>query len=181
MIIGIDISQIVYEGTGVSNFVQQLVKQVIRQSEHQFILFASSFSLRKTIQDYYNSLGEAKDRVRLVLLPVPVSVLEFLWNKAGIIPIEWLTGKLDVFWSSDWVQPPLLLAKGITTIHDLTPFRYPETFAENIVAVHKRKIERSKQWCQAFFCDSEATKKDARELLDIPEEKLFVVYAGRNS
>jgi hypothetical protein len=181
MVIGIDISQIVYQGTGVSNFVQQLVRQVINQSQHQFILFASSFSLRETIQDYYNSLGEAKQRVRLVLLPIPVRVLEFLWNTAGILPIEWLIGKVDVFWSSDWVQPPLLHAKGVTTIHDLTPFRYPETFAENIVTVHKRKVERSKQVCQAFFCDSEATKKDARELLGIAEEKLFVVYAGRNS
>lgn len=72
----------------------------------------------------------------------------------------------------------MLQAKGITTIHDLTVFRFPESFPKEIVEVHTRKLKRSKEECDFFLCDSEATKKDAIEMLKIPSEKVQVIYPG---
>ncbi|MEK7119854.1 MAG: glycosyltransferase, partial [Patescibacteria group bacterium] len=91
---------------------------------------------------------------------------------------EWFTGRLDVFWSSDWTQPPLMKAAGITTIHDLTVIRYPETFAKKIVDVHRRRLQWVARECKKILCDSEATKNDVITLLGIPQEKLHVVYPG---
>ena len=49
MKIGIDISQIAYEGTGVANYLQSLVQELIRQNkDDQYVLFFSS--LRKNFQ-----------------------------------------------------------------------------------------------------------------------------------
>ena len=43
MKIGIDISQIAYEGTGVGNFVENLVKQLITvDRKNEYVLFFSS-------------------------------------------------------------------------------------------------------------------------------------------
>ncbi len=106
------------------------------------------------------------------------TLLDILWNRFHIIPVENFTGPLDVFWSSDWTQPPLIHARGITTIHDLTTIRFPKEMDKRIVQTHARRLGWVKKECVAILCDSDATKQDVMELLDIPEHRLRVVYPG---
>jgi len=191
MRIGIDISQIAHEGTGVSVYVSQLVRAMItRHPEHDYVLFGASLRKRGVFFRYVASLPIGRS-VRLVAIRVPPTILDLLWNRLHLIPVEWFTGAVDVFWSSDWTQPPLARAGGITTIHDLSVLRYPEEshsvttysvpsarVSANIVAVQKRRLLHAARECAIFLCDSEATKKDAHTLLGIAEEKLRVVYPG---
>lgn len=203
MKIGIDISQIVYEGTGVGHYVRRMVEELLKvDKENEYILFGASFRQRHKFYQYFRDLGKIpgievrnsgnqSPRVRLIVVPIQPTLLDLLWNRLHIVPVEWFTGLLDVFWSSDWTQPPLLHARGVTTIHDLSILRYPEEshnkaevevvlgrIAANIVATQKRRLIRAAKLCQAFFCDSEATAKDAEKLLGIAKDKLKVVYLG---
>lgn len=172
MRIGIDISQVAYEGTGVEKYVRRLVTELLKyDKKNEYVLFGAS--LRK-ISVFYKHF----EKKHLVVVPIPPTLLDIVWNKLHIFPIEWFTGPLDIFWSSDWTQPPLIHAKGITTIHDLSFLRYPESFVTKIIDTQKRRLKRAAKICTAFFCDSEATKKDAMELLKIPAYRLFVVYPG---
>ena len=41
MRIGIDVSQLAYTNTGVANYLQNLVKAIIKSEEHEFVLFYS--------------------------------------------------------------------------------------------------------------------------------------------
>jgi hypothetical protein len=178
MRIGIDISQIVHEGTGVGNYVRNLVKALVEQdSSDEFVLFGASLRKRHIFSEYTKQL---KKPVRLVTVPIPPTVLDILWNVLHILPIQWIVGKVDIFWSSDWTQPPLGGCKGITTIHDLTILRYPESFASQIVAVHKRKLKRSLSSCSMFLCDSQATYDDVVRLLHVDPKNARVVYPGFN-
>ena len=179
MRIGIDISQIVHEGTGVSTYVRNLVRELIRTDQkNEYILFGASLRKLSVFAEYFNEVHVLNGRVRLVTIPIPPTILEFLWNTLHIVPVEWFTGPVDVFWSSDWTQPPLVRAKGVTTIHDVSFLRYPETFAKNIIDVQKRRLARVKRECKAVFCDSEATKKDVMDFVGIAQNKLQVVYPG---
>lgn len=192
MRIAIDISQIVYEGTGVSTYVRKLVTSLVKQdSENEYVFFGASLRRRNVFTSFVSSLNVTATHVRLVTVPIPPTLLDVVWNRWHIIPVEWFVGPVDIFWSSDWTQPPLLRAKGVTTIHDLSIFRYPEEshnttevdysrgrLAANIVATQKQRLTRAAKVCQAFFCDSEATKRDAKELLGIAGDKLKVVYPG---
>ncbi len=180
MIVGIDISQICFKGTGVGRYVEEMVRElVIKDKKNKYILFGSSLRNRSILQEFYLSLSETdRKNVTLKLFSFPPKFLEFVWNRLHILPIEWFIGPVDVFWSSDWTQPPLAHTRGITTIHDLTIYKYPESFNEEIVSVHKRKLQRSKKECSFFLCDSETTKKDAYDILQIPLNKLSVVYPG---
>lgn len=181
MRIGIDISQIVYEGTGVAAYVRSLVTALIKKDKtNTYVLFGASLRKRHVFSEFFASIPHDDNSVKLVIVPLPPTVLDILWNQWGIAPIEWITGQLDVFWSSDWTQPPLDGAMGMTTIHDVSFLRYPETFAKVIVEVQKRRLVRAKKFCQIILCDSEATKKDLIELLDFTKEKLTVVYPGLN-
>ena len=179
MRIGIDISQIVYEGTGVGTYVRKLVTELIRRdTKNSYILFGATLRQRAKLLSFYNSLPCDRKRVRLCIIPIPPTVLDILWNTFHIIPIEWFTGTIDVFWSSDWTQPPLLHARGVTTVHDLSILRYPESFNKKILSVQTRRLHRIKQECDAFLCDSIATQQDIVKLLDIDKQKTHVVYPG---
>lgn len=177
MKIGIDISQIVYEGTGVAQYVRRMVTALLAMDKkNEYVLFGSSFRRKNEFHTFYNTLPH--NRVRLVTVSIPPAILDFLWNRLHVAPIEQFTGPLDVFWSSDWTQPPLLKAKGVTTIHDLIALKFPDETDAGIVATHKRRLSWVKKECAMILCDSQSTKKDVMELLNIPGEKLRVVYPG---
>lgn len=179
MKIGIDISQIVHEGTGVGNYVRNIVREMLRiDQKNEYILFGASLRKLSRLTEYFEEVRPFNPRVRLVAVPVPPTFLEFLWNTLHVMPVEWLIGHVDVFWSSDWTQPPLGSAKGITTVHDVSFLRYPGTFTKTIVDVQGRRLAWVKRECNAILCDSEATKKDTMDLVGINENRLQVVYPG---
>ena len=179
MKIGIDISQIVYEGTGVSNYTRSLVEALVKASNNdEFVLFGSSLRIRRPLKEFLKNL-QAKN-VKGKFSYLPPKLLEFLWNGVHLFPVEYFVGEIDVFHSSDWLEPPTKNAKKITTIHDLTVFKYPETFSptggHDIVKNQKRKLFFAKRECDIIVCVSETTKQDVMEILKIPERKLRVVY-----
>lgn len=192
MKIGIDISQIVYEGTGVATYVREIVSTLVSlDQKNEYVLFASSLRKQQTIRAYVEPIITKYSNVTLKIFPFPPILLDIVWNRFHIIPIEWLIGPVDIYWSSDWSQPPLRKAKGMTTIHDLVVYKYPQetahsshlnvrtvSFSPNIVETQKRRLSWAVKECEIFLCDSEATKKDSMELLRIPDHQLMVVYPG---
>jgi glycosyltransferase involved in cell wall biosynthesis len=179
MRIGIDISQIVYEGTGVATYTRSLVEALLKvDPENRYVLFGSSLRNRAALSEFTKTLGTKNINKKFSFLPP--KLLEFLWNGIHVLPIETFTGELDVFHSSDWLEPPTSGAKRITTIHDFAVFKYPETFAKrgghDIVENQKRKLHFVKHYSDLIIAVSETTKKDAIEILKIPEKKIKVIY-----
>ncbi|EKD67822.1 MAG: glycosyl transferase, group 1 [uncultured bacterium] len=182
MTIGIDISQIVFTGTGVSRYIEQMTEAMIKFApSNTYILFGATLRQQKKIQEFSEKLQKISKNVRLVYAPIPPTILDILWNTLHIIPITWFTGPIDVFWSSDWTQPPIPKKTiGITTIHDVSFLIYPESFPEIIKIVQERRLNYAKRECSLFLCDSESTKKDVIEKLHIPKDKCVVIYPGYN-
>jgi glycosyltransferase involved in cell wall biosynthesis len=191
MIIGIDISQTLF-GTGVGNWVSYLTQEVIKQNQNDsFVLFFSS--LRGKVPADLEALTKSHKNVQLKTFPFPPTLLDLLWNTLHIVPIEWLIGKVDVFLTSDWTEPPVITAKKVTIIYDFIVYKYPEEshnmtsfnvknliLKPNIVAVQKRKLQWVKKEVTKILCISESTKKDAEEILKIDPNRLEVIYPGVN-
>jgi len=176
MKIGVDVSQLQYKGSGVPNYLFRLLRGMVDVDDgNTFILFYSS--LRRSPGKEVLELG-AKKNVVLRRFRFPSSLVDFLWNALHVLAIERLIGDVDVFISSDWTQPPVKKAINATILYDLIAYKYPEETAEIIVATQKRRLSWMKKECDLVFCISEATKKDAIEILKLPEEKLRVVYPG---
>jgi hypothetical protein len=177
MKIGIDISQMAYEGTGVGNFVTKLVEGLLTvDSDNDYVLFYSSLRRKFLISNFKFLIS--KERVTIREFKFPPTVLDLLWNRLHVLPVEWLIGDVDVFISSDWTQPPTKKAKKVTILYDLIVYKHPEETAKKIVETQKRRLEWVKKECEEVICISEATKKDARDILGIEESKLRVVYPG---
>lgn len=73
--------------------------------------------------------------------------------------------------------PLLKHSKTVVTVHDLTPFVFPQNFPGGIKGKIKWGIQRnSLKRSEAIIADSQSSKKDIRKFCDIPDEKIHVVY-----
>lgn len=178
MKIGIDISQLVYTGTGVSRYVEKLVTELVEiDKKNEYILFGNSLRKKNILDDFYNTIKIKNKTVRKKIIPLPQTLIEILWNKLHIATIEQFIGSVDIFHTSDWVEPPAK-AKKVTTIHDLLVFKYPELFPQDIVETQKRRISWIIRESEIIIVDSRSTKQDGIELLSIPASKMVIVYPG---
>lgn len=161
MKIGFDVSPIIY-GTGVSNYIHDLVNHL---PEQNLVLFGSSFRRQSDIQNIFP---------RCKTFPFPPTFLDLLWNRLHVLPVESLIGQIDIFHSSDWVQPPSK-AKKVTTVHDLSPFLYPQELDPKIVAVHARRMYWVVKECDAIICVSQNTAQDMRRLFPETSSRLVII------
>lgn len=179
MRIGIDISQMAYERTGVANYTKNLVENLLKiDRENEYILFFSSLR-RKFLRSNFEFLNNSQfSNFQIKTYRFPPSLLDILWNRLHICPIEWLVGDVDVFVTSDWTEPPAKRAKKATILYDLIVYKYPEETDKRIVETQKRKLNWVKKESDLIFCISESTKKDAMDILGIEEKRLKVIYPG---
>lgn len=176
MKIGIDVSQIAYEGTGVSVFLANLVENLLKiDDKNEYILFFSSLrrKFKFSISDFKSNLNIQVKKFRF-----PPFLLDLLWNRLHILPIERLIGDVDLFITSDWTEPPAIKAKKATILYDLIVHKYPNETDKKIVDVQKAKLKWVKKESKIVFCISESTKRDAMEILGIEKEKIKVIYPG---
>lgn len=186
MKIGIDISQTAYAGSGVARYTIALVESLLNaHSEHEFIFFFSS--LRQ---------NPPKELVKLIQFPhvlkrfyFPPFLLSQVWNELHILPIERFIGPVDVFISSDWVQPPVKKAKTISIVHDLVMYVHPETSTikthldlrkmqvrANIVDTQKKRLHWVVKEVDCIIADSKSTKNDLEKILKVTNKDILVVY-----
>lgn len=177
MKIGIDISQIVY-GTGVSVYTRNLIDTLFEiDKKNEYLLFGGSLRRLEELKKFHTSTLVHWCKAKKSFWPIPPTVVDILWNQLHVLPVEKLIGSVDVFHSSDWTQPPTRAAK-VTTIHDLSFLRWPDSVHPKVLATQKRRLEWVKREIDLIIAVSEATKKETIELLGIPEEKIVVVYEG---
>jgi len=175
MNIGIDISQVVYEGTGVGRFTKGLVETILHHDKiNKWTFFFSAF--RGKMDE--KLLKEIKSSPhRFVQLPFSPQMLSFIWNTLHIIPIETFTGPLDVFICSDWTEPPAQCKKA-TIVHDFTYLRYPETVDSLILETQKKRMNWVKKESSYIITPSYATQHDVADFFSIPLEKISPLYSG---
>lgn len=163
--VGFDISQVAHNG-GVGVYTQNLAEDLSKIPLLDMTFFYSS--LRKPYQGNLKNVKKFK---------LPPTLFEVLFNKIRTVGIEKFLGPIDIYHSSDWVQPPSK-SKKVTTYHDVIPLKYPKWSHPKIVSVHKKRLELVEKEIDMVIAVSETTKKDLMELSNIPSEKITVIYEG---
>lgn len=94
------------------------------------------------------------------------------------MPVEDLIGKVDIFISSDWTQPPTKNAVKATILYDLIVYKFPAETDRKIIDTQKRRLKWVRKECDLVLCISQATKTDAKNILGIDDKKLRIAYPG---
>lgn len=176
MKIAIDISQIVYD-TGVSNYTKNLVTNLLKIDKHNnYLLFGTSLRQIGKLTKFTKSLPENK-KLEFKILPIPISVARLFFGKFRIFTVNKFLGDVDVFHSSDWIEPRVApQTKKVTTVHDMIVYLFPSSTHPKIASAAKERLNLVKKESDVIFADSKTTKEDLIKFLEIPEEKIEVIY-----
>ena len=180
MKIGIDISQIIYQGTGVSRFTQGLIEAILKyDKKNHWVFFFSSF--RQSLDKNIIKKIQQKN-YQIINWKLPSSLLSFLFNDLHLVTTPLINifsslNSLDWFITSDWIELPLSIKK-TTIVHDLIYLRYPQTLPEKIIKTQEKRLYWVKNEARIIFADSNTTKDDLINYLGIDSQKIIVNYPG---
>jgi alpha-1,3-rhamnosyl/mannosyltransferase len=171
----IDAVPLLVRSAGVKNYLYywtQHLKQESRGVEIRLFPFLGEPSRpgEPGLLDHEDSIASpAMTYARLGLL--------FLLNRIPNDAIGWMDRAMDLFHTSKLLNPPRH-AKLTATVHDFTCWLLPETHSRANVAADKVFAERIFKRADGLIAVSEATRKDAVEILKLPPEKIRVIHHG---
>jgi glycosyltransferase involved in cell wall biosynthesis len=179
MKIGIDIRTLMDKRySGVSNYTLGLVNELLRQDR------ANEYKL------YYNSGQDVSKRIpafnfanaEVVATRYPNKIFNYVMQKTLQRPLIDQLLDVDIFF-----MPHINFAalsdecQKVITIHDLSWLRYPHFFSVRKNIWHYLiNIKKLLAKFDVIVAVSESTKRDLIERLQIPENKIKVIYSGVN-
>ncbi len=181
MKIAIDYTPAVRQAAGVGRYTRSLVQALIHTAagDSYTLLYAGAVppSLRDSLTPHVEPGTEGT--VALRRLPVPERLLNVLWHRWRVpLWADLCAPGSAVFYSPNFVLPPLLRARGVVTIHDLSFLHYPETHDPGLVAFLTAAVPRAVRAAALVLTDSEHTRQDTMALLGVPAEKTAVLLSA---
>ena len=166
MRVGLDATPLLGARTGVGRYVEHLLKELTElPALAGGELVATAFTLRGA-----GGLPAAvPPGVAVRHRPAPARLLRAAWERAELPPVEWLTGRLDVFHGTNFVLPPLRRAGGVLTVHDLSYLRFPETVSAASLR-YRELVPRGLRRAAVVLTPSEAVAAEVRDEYGLGDE-----------
>lgn len=181
MKIGIDYTVGVYQGSGIGRYARGLVHGLaaLDRANDYTLLWASANGPEGRELPRLDALDGFPRNFHTHKLPLNNRWMTALWQRARLpLPVERFTGPLDLFHAPDFVLPPVRRARRLVTVHDLTFLVVPQYAHPRLRAYLQEAVPRNVRAADHIFADSAATSADLQRLLDVPAEKISVVYVG---
>lgn len=180
MRVGFDATPAVTQGAGIGRYTRELLRALaaVDHANDYRLIYAASPRTR----DRRHALPPLPRNFRTRHLPFHDIWLARLWHRAQVpLPVNWLTGPIDVFHSPDFTLPPVSgNTRTLLTVHDLSFVRDPESALDVLRAYLNRVVPSSVARADHILADSQATRDDLVELYGTPPEKISVLYSGVN-
>jgi glycosyltransferase involved in cell wall biosynthesis len=115
--VGLDATPLLGQRSGVGTYTAGLLPELAALG-HEVVLTAFTWRGTEGLP-----AGYARGR------RFPARVLQELWMRSDVPPVEWLSGPVEVFHGTNFVLPPTRSAAGVVTIHDLAYEHHADTVA----------------------------------------------------
>lgn len=177
MRIGIDITSAITQGGGIGRYTRELVRaltEVDEQNEYRF------FSAKPIAEPPVANPIPQTAKSSYHSAPLNERWLYRLWYRAQLpLPVQWVTGQLDLFHSPDFVLPPTSgNIPTLLTVHDISFAFFPEVYPEPLVTYLNKVVPRSVKKATHILADSQATKNDLVHVWQVDPTKITVLYSG---
>lgn len=172
--IGIDYTAAHEQRAGIGRYVRELVRALAAEdTATPYRLFVAGASPAE-LPSAYGPNFEWR--------PTRVTPLWFarLWHRLQVpFPVEFFTGRVDLFHATDFTLPPTLPGtRTLLTVHDLSFVRAPETSTPVLKRYLDRVVPRSVRRATHVVADSRATRDDLIEFYGTAPDKITVLYSG---
>ncbi|MDP3025604.1 MAG: glycosyltransferase family 1 protein [candidate division Zixibacteria bacterium] len=177
MRIGIDGRMLGKKMTGIGRYTQNLIRHLLETDDkNQYVLILN--------ENHPAVPSKEKDRFKVVRVGFPpLSIYTLFWLNR-IIRRE----KIDLFHSPFFLAPLWAPCPVVITVHDLMGLKYPSFFEGRNPVVRlfarffvKLFVPIALRRASKIIAVSETTKKELVEYLDLPEDKIKVIYEGIES
>lgn len=169
MRIGIDATAMPPQRVGAGNYILNLVKFLAEADQNDYIIFAKH-------QDV--ALFQAMHNHRSIVPSASASrVGRILWEQV-ILPMEIRRWRIDVFHSPHYTMPIIAKCKSVVTFHDMTFFLYPHMHQAYKRLFFKLAIQLSARRANAIIADSESSRQDVINILNVDPHRVFTVPLG---
>jgi glycosyltransferase involved in cell wall biosynthesis len=174
MRIGIDYTAAVCQGAGIGRYTRNLIRTLASlDTENRYTLFVAGG------WGNGDGLGSWPSNFRVQSFPLSDRWMAILWQRLRLpVPIQLITGPLDLFHSPDFVLPPTRRVPAILTVHDLSFLRVPQFFVRGFREYLEGAVSRSVRRARHILADSENTRRDLIELMAVEPEQVSVLYPG---
>jgi len=174
MKVSIELQPCLKNKSGIGVYTYELTKRLQNYKDIEFEGNIFNFFNRNDIEKDIEGLNIKKNTCSLF----PYGVYRRIWS---YVPIKYnflFRRDIDIYQFFNFVIPPNISGKVITTIHDLTYILYPDT-----MDVSNRKRLENDMYSTIKRADyiitiSESSKKDIIKHLHIDENKIEVIYPG---
>jgi glycosyltransferase involved in cell wall biosynthesis len=172
--IGIDYTSAVRQRAGIGRYTRNLVRGVAEiDTENDYVLFVAGG------WGAGDGLGTWPSNFQIRSVPFSERSMQILWQRLRLpIPIQALTGPLDLFHAPDFVLPPRAKMPAVLTVHDLSFIRVPDCFVPGFRSYLERAVARSVRRADLILADSQNTKQDLVELMRVDPAQVTVLYPG---
>lgn len=138
--------------------------------ELQVFNFASKNNMNKELL----GLRANKDECKLM----SYSIYRRIWDYLPISYNSLFKQQGDIYHFFDYIVPPHIRGKVVTTVHDMTYELYPETMQKTTLERIRKDIHYSVERADKVITISKSTKRDMMSILKIPEEKIEIISPG---
>ncbi len=174
MRIGFDLRPFLKEETGVGIYFKNLLLSLSQIDQNNtYFLFSASLKDR-----FPSSKVPPFSEMRFKDFPLPVKLMNFLWNKLTWPPLDYFFGQsLDLTHSPS----PLILptrGKKVVTVHDLFFMDFPYLVNWETRRHFRRKIATSLLRADGIITVSQFTRNQLLAKVALDERKVRVIYHG---
>jgi glycosyltransferase involved in cell wall biosynthesis len=174
MRIGIDYTPALRQGGGIGRYTRNLVEALTAlDGRNEYVLLAAGGRRRGR-----PTLTWPRN-FRLRSIPLSDRWLNVIWQRLRLpLPVQLVTGRLDLYHSPDFVLPPVGGTPTVLTVHDLSFLRLPQFFVPAFRTYLETAVTRAVRRADHILADSESTRHDLGELLAVPAARVSVLYPG---
>ncbi len=174
MKVSIELQPCLKNKSGIGVYTYELTKRLENFKDIKFQGNIFNFLNRNDIEQDIPDLTLNKNICSLF----PYSIYRRIWR---CMPIKYnvlFRNDADIYQFFNFIVPTNISGKVITTIHDLTYILYPETMDKKNRERLKKDMINTVNRVDYILTISENSKNDIIKYLNIPEDKITVIYPG---
>ncbi len=175
MRIGIDISSVAGEKTGIGNNTTNLITQLARIDKiNQYILYPSFY--RSFHREFTKAAVPRQSNFHIRFEKLPQRLMNGLWYSP--IPGRWILGDVDILHSTAFYAPKNHPGKLVVTIHDISSLTLPHYHTEATRKRSNHGTENAVAYADHIITVSEFSKNELLRYFTLEPEKITVTHSA---